>query len=37
MLQSRPETVWSARDPAPLAQAEEAAHHHVMKLFRGGR
>jgi phosphoenolpyruvate synthase/pyruvate phosphate dikinase len=37
VLQSRPETVWSARNSAPLAQAEAAAHHHVMKLLRGGR
>ena len=36
-LQSRPETVWSARDAQPRVVAAEAAHHHVLSLFRGQR
>jgi pyruvate,water dikinase len=36
LLQSRPETVWSARDPAPSARAAENPLSHVMSIF-GGR
>jgi pyruvate, water dikinase len=36
LLQSRPETVWSARDAAPVAKAADTAHAHVMNIF-GGR
>jgi pyruvate, water dikinase len=36
LLQSRPETVWSARDAAPLARAAENPLLHVMSIF-GGR
>jgi len=36
LLQSRPETVWSAREPAPVARAAENPLSHVMSIF-GGR
>ena len=36
LLQSRPETVWSARDAAPSARAAENPLSHVMSIF-GGR
>jgi pyruvate,water dikinase len=36
-LQSRPETVWAARDATPRVTAAAAAHHHVLSLFRGQR
>jgi len=36
LLQSRPETVWSARDAEPAARAADNPHAHVMSIF-GGR
>jgi phosphoenolpyruvate synthase/pyruvate phosphate dikinase len=36
LLQSRPETVWSAKDAAPVARAAEDPLAHVMSIF-GGR
>ncbi len=36
ILQSRPETVWSAKDAAPVAAAKDNPLHHVMNIF-GGR
>jgi pyruvate,water dikinase len=36
LLQSRPETVWSARDAAPAARAAENPLSHLMSVF-GGR
>ena len=36
LLQSRPETVWSARDTAPVAKPAENPMAHVMNIF-GGR
>jgi pyruvate,water dikinase len=36
LLQSRPETVWSARDASPTARASENPLSHVMSIF-GGR
>jgi len=36
LLQSRPETVWSAKDTAPVATPAENPLHHVMNIF-GGR
>jgi len=36
LLQSRPETVWSAREAAPVARAAENPLSHVMSIF-GGR
>jgi phosphoenolpyruvate synthase/pyruvate phosphate dikinase len=33
LLQSRPETVWSARDAAPIAKREEDPLMHVMSIF----
>jgi pyruvate,water dikinase len=36
LLQSRPETVWSARDAAPVARAADNPSSHVMSIF-GGR
>jgi len=36
-LQSRPETVWAARDAQPRMAPAAAAHHHVLSLFRGQR
>jgi len=37
LLQSRPETVWSARDAAPLAKGEEDPLMHVMSIFGSRR
>jgi pyruvate, water dikinase len=37
ILQSRPETVWSAREAAPVAVAKENPLHHVMSVFGGRR
>jgi pyruvate,water dikinase len=37
VLQSRPETVWSRRDQAPLARAAENPFQHVMNIFGGRR
>ena len=37
ILQSRPETVWSAKEAAPVAGAAENPLHHVMNIFGGGR
>jgi len=36
LLQSRPETVWSSRDAAPVAKAAADPRTHVMNIF-GGR
>jgi pyruvate,water dikinase len=36
LLQSRPETVWSAKDAAPVAKPAENPMAHVMNIF-GGR
>jgi len=36
ILQSRPETVWSAREAAPVAAVKDNPLHHVMSIF-GGR
>jgi pyruvate, water dikinase len=36
LLQSRPETVWSAKEAAPVARAAEDPLSHVMSIF-GGR
>lgn len=36
LLQSRPETVWSSKERAPVAKPEENPLQHVMKIF-GGR
>jgi pyruvate,water dikinase len=36
LLQSRPETVWSVKEPAPVARAAENPLAHVMSIF-GGR
>ncbi len=36
LLQSRPETVWSTKEAAPVARASENPLHHVMSVF-GGR
>lgn len=36
LLQSRPETVWSAKESAPVARAAANPHSHVMSIF-GGR
>jgi pyruvate,water dikinase len=36
VLQSRPETVWAAREQAPVARPTENPVHHVMNIF-GGR
>jgi len=36
LLQSRPETVWSAKDAAPVARPAANPLHHVMNIF-GGR
>jgi len=36
LLQSRPETVWSTRDAAPVARAADNPSLHVMSIF-GGR
>jgi pyruvate,water dikinase len=37
ILQSRPETVWSAREAAPVSPARENPLHHVMNIFGGRR
>jgi len=37
LLQSRPETVWSARDHAPVAKPQENPLRHVMNIFGGRR
>jgi pyruvate, water dikinase len=37
ILQSRPETVWSNKDAAPVAQASENPLQHVMNIFGGRR
>jgi pyruvate,water dikinase len=37
LLQSRPETVWSSKDRAPVAKPAENPLHHVMKIFGGRR
>jgi pyruvate, water dikinase len=33
LLQSRPETVWSAKDPAPVAKPEQDPLMHLMSVF----
>jgi pyruvate, water dikinase len=37
LLQSRPETVWAAKDRAPVAKPAENAMLHVMNIFGGRR
>jgi pyruvate,water dikinase len=37
LLQSRPETVWSAKDAAPVARATDDPLSHVMSIFGGRR
>lgn len=37
LLQSRPETVWSAKQRAPVAKPAQDPMHHVMKIFGGRR
>jgi pyruvate, water dikinase len=37
LLQSRPETVWSAKDAAPVARPAENPLAHVMSVFGGRR
>jgi pyruvate,water dikinase len=37
VLQSRPETVWSARDAAPVSPVQENPLHHLMSVFGGKR
>jgi pyruvate, water dikinase len=37
LLQSRPETVWSQKDSAPVARAAENPLSHVMSIFGGAR
>jgi pyruvate,water dikinase len=37
ILQSRPETVWSSREAAPVAEAHENPIAHVMRIFGGVR
>jgi len=37
LLQSRPETVWSKRESAPVARAAENPLSHVMSIFGGRR
>jgi len=37
LLQSRPETVWSTKDRAPVAKPTENPLQHVMKIFGGRR
>jgi pyruvate, water dikinase len=34
LLQSRPETVWAARDRAPIATPKPHASDHVLARFR---
>lgn len=37
LLQSRPETVWSSKEPAPVARPAENPLQHVMRIFGGRR
>jgi len=37
LLQSRPETVWSAKEPVPVARAADNPLSHVMSIFGGRR
>jgi pyruvate, water dikinase len=37
VLQSRPETVWAARQKVPVARPAETPVHHVMNIFGGRR
>lgn len=37
LLQSRPETVWSSKEPAPVASAARNPLSHVMSIFGGRR
>lgn len=37
ILQSRPETVWSVKEAAPVAAAKDNPLHHVMSVFGGRR
>ena len=37
LLQSRPETVWSSKDRAPVAKPTDDPRQHVMKIFGGRR
>ncbi|HXX17999.1 MAG TPA: PEP/pyruvate-binding domain-containing protein [Candidatus Acidoferrum sp.] len=37
LLQSRPETVWSSKDRAPVAKPADDPLQHVMKIFGGRR
>jgi pyruvate, water dikinase len=37
ILQSRPETVWSAKEAAPVAAIKDNPLHHVMSVFGGKR
>jgi pyruvate,water dikinase len=37
LLQSRPETVWSAKEPGPAVQPQADAMAHIMTLFGGRR
>ena len=37
LLQSRPETVWSAKDAMPVARPMQDPHTHVMNIFGGRR
>jgi len=37
LLQSRPETVWSSKERAPIAKPAEDPLQHVMKIFGGRR
>jgi len=37
LLQSRPETVWSAKEAAPVAKPAEDPLLHVMSIFGGQR
>jgi pyruvate, water dikinase len=37
ILQSRPETVWSAKEAAPVAVAKDNPLHHLMSVFGGRR
>jgi pyruvate, water dikinase len=37
LLQSRPETVWSRKESAPVASAQENPLAHVMSIFGGRR
>lgn len=37
LLQSRPETVWSAKEQSPVARPADNPLHHVMRIFGGRR